>query len=219
MRARTTALLLAAALLAGCAHRPPDELLAARAAFEAASDGPAATLAPDEVARAAEALEAAEGAYAEKPRSYHTADLAYVAHRRAELASAIAVVNRSQAETEARHAEGAARLATAPAGDRQPAGAVLASLPADALFAPGAATLLAGAEPELERVAGALLGRAGGRFVVEARSAGDLALGRDRAEAVRAWLASRGYPAGSIETRVSEGDPTAADGLDVLALR
>jgi hypothetical protein len=73
-----------ALLLVGCAHRPSAALDDARVAYERASHGPAAELAPDELRSARLALVDAELAFAAEPRSWRSRDLAYVARRKAE---------------------------------------------------------------------------------------------------------------------------------------
>jgi outer membrane protein OmpA-like peptidoglycan-associated protein len=80
--------LLAAATAMACAHDPTKELVAARAAYEDASKGAANELAPADVYEAGKALAAAERAHDDKPGSDKERDLAYVAHRKAELAAA-----------------------------------------------------------------------------------------------------------------------------------
>jgi len=82
--------LVLAAPLAACAHDPTKELVAARAAYEDASKGAANELAPADVYEAGKALAAAERAHDDKPGSDKERDLAYVAHRKAELAAAVA---------------------------------------------------------------------------------------------------------------------------------
>lgn len=83
-------MLLVAVLLGGCAPKIPLELANARQAYQQAASGPAATLVPAELHKANEALGEAETAFEDDPRGYHTKDLAYVAHRKAELAEALA---------------------------------------------------------------------------------------------------------------------------------
>lgn len=83
-------LVLGVAWLAGCAHPVPPELVAARQAYQRASAGAAAQVSPAEVHKAAEALRAAEEAYADDPDGYRTRDLAYVAERKAQMAEAVA---------------------------------------------------------------------------------------------------------------------------------
>jgi outer membrane protein OmpA-like peptidoglycan-associated protein len=77
-------------LLAACAHEPPHELVEARAAFEHASVGPAATLAPQQLAVARDELARAENEYATDPGSPEVRDFAYAAEREALAADAAA---------------------------------------------------------------------------------------------------------------------------------
>ena len=73
--------------LAGCAGAPPPrELLDARAAYMKAASSSAAQYKPDSIHEAKVALDKAEIAYADDPRSDVTKDIAYLALRRAELA-------------------------------------------------------------------------------------------------------------------------------------
>ncbi|MCK9419997.1 MAG: OmpA family protein [Nitrospirae bacterium] len=76
-------------LFTGCAAKVPGELINARAAYQSASEGPAAQLAPVELHNAYEALSRAEQSFKKEPRSDKTKDLSYVAQRKAELAGAI----------------------------------------------------------------------------------------------------------------------------------
>ena len=77
-------------LLSGCAPVVPRELADARFVYQRAQQGPAQQVAPAELHKAAEALAAAEAAFADKPEAQTTRDLAYVAERKAQLAEAIA---------------------------------------------------------------------------------------------------------------------------------
>ena len=76
------------ALFSGCAAVAPNELINARSAYEHASAGPAAQLAPAELHKAHEALLLAEASFQENHDSYETRDLAYAAQRKSELAGA-----------------------------------------------------------------------------------------------------------------------------------
>jgi len=67
------------ALFVGCATVTPNELLNARAAYQRASEGPAAQLVPAELHKAHEALGRAEQSFEDDSDSYKTRDLAYVA--------------------------------------------------------------------------------------------------------------------------------------------
>lgn len=78
-----------AALVAGCASMPPNELVNARQAYRIASEGKAATLAPAELHKAQQALSLAEESFAKDADSARTKDLAYIAQRKAELAGAV----------------------------------------------------------------------------------------------------------------------------------
>jgi outer membrane protein OmpA-like peptidoglycan-associated protein len=77
------------AFVAGCATMAPNELVNARSAYQNASDGPAAQLAPAELHRAHEALVLAEESFQKEPDSYKTKDLAYVAQRKSEMAGVL----------------------------------------------------------------------------------------------------------------------------------
>jgi outer membrane protein OmpA-like peptidoglycan-associated protein len=76
-------------LAAGCATAPvPQDLLDARSAYLKAQSGPASQYKPDQVHEAKVALDKAEASYIDAPTDQKTKDLAYVAHRKAELAEA-----------------------------------------------------------------------------------------------------------------------------------
>lgn len=94
-----------AALFAGCATMPPNELVNARQAYRTASEGQVAELAPAELHKAQEALKLAEQSFAKEPDSAKTKDLAYVAQRKAELAGAVGAMN---ADTSRKDRAGAA---------------------------------------------------------------------------------------------------------------
>lgn len=72
----------------GCATAPPPELVAARSAYKHASLARAE--APAELHKAKSSLDLAEAAFSDKPDAQSTRDLAYVAQRKAQLATAIA---------------------------------------------------------------------------------------------------------------------------------
>jgi outer membrane protein OmpA-like peptidoglycan-associated protein len=81
------ATIFAGSALSGCAGAPPPpELLDARSAYIRASSGPAAQYKPDSIHEAKVALEKAEIAYEDDPRSEATKHIAYLALRRTELA-------------------------------------------------------------------------------------------------------------------------------------
>lgn len=75
--------------VAGCATMAPNELVKARSAYQNASEGPAAQLAPAELHKAHEALVLAEQSFQKEPDSYKTKDLAYVAQRKSEMAGVL----------------------------------------------------------------------------------------------------------------------------------
>jgi outer membrane protein OmpA-like peptidoglycan-associated protein len=80
---------LAALLVtAGCASTQPPELQDAHTAFDRASHGQAAQLAPADLHAAKEQLATADQAFDDNGDSQETRDLAYAAQRRAELAEA-----------------------------------------------------------------------------------------------------------------------------------
>jgi len=88
-------------LFAGCANLPPKELVNARSAYQNASEGPAQQLVPAELHKAHEALALAEASFQKEPDSYQTKDLAYVAERKSEQASALGIMaaDKSSKET------------------------------------------------------------------------------------------------------------------------
>jgi len=70
----------------------PTELSNARQAYQHASAGPAAQLAPAELHKAKQALDRAEISFEKDPQSFQTKDLAYVAERKAMQADALASI-------------------------------------------------------------------------------------------------------------------------------
>jgi outer membrane protein OmpA-like peptidoglycan-associated protein len=88
---------LLATAVAGCATAPvPQDLLDARSAYLRAQSGPASQFKPDQVHEAKVALDKAEQSYLDDPGDQKTKDLAYVAHRKAELAEANAANAQAQ---------------------------------------------------------------------------------------------------------------------------
>lgn len=99
---------LAAALGAGCAHNPPKELLDARAAYEKASQGPAAKYNPAELYEAKKTLDHANQEFNSDPDSDYTRDVAYIALRKAEIADAdgkVEEANQERAQADQRIAQ------------------------------------------------------------------------------------------------------------------
>jgi len=92
--------LVALVLFAGaCAGAPPASLVDARAAYQRASTGPAANLAPAQLHAAQTSLSVAEKTYEDEGASFNARDRAYVAQRKSELAEVQARI--SQATTRA----------------------------------------------------------------------------------------------------------------------
>lgn len=84
--------LLVTLLAAGCAAAPPPELVDARVAFIHARQGDASRIVPARLVDARTSLAAAEQSFDDDGDSPRTRALAYVAHRRAQLAEAHAAV-------------------------------------------------------------------------------------------------------------------------------
>ncbi len=98
-------LLIPALLVIGCATVTPQQLINARAAYQQASEGPAAKLAPAELHIAQVALTKAEQSFKANSDSFRTLDLAYVAQRKAELASVIGTMAVSKASKDNSNAD------------------------------------------------------------------------------------------------------------------
>jgi len=103
MNTNTIPILVACAgFLGSCAATAPKELVNARAAYGRATNGPAAQVAPADLHVANQALAKAEQSFRNDPDSYQTRDLAYVAQRKSELATAkasITIEQRNQAQS------------------------------------------------------------------------------------------------------------------------
>ena len=82
-----TTLVAVALATAACASNPPRELRDARAAYEKARTGPAAQYTPAQLNTAEKSLQLAERTYEDEGDSPSTRDRAYVAVRKAELAT------------------------------------------------------------------------------------------------------------------------------------
>jgi outer membrane protein OmpA-like peptidoglycan-associated protein len=113
-----TILGLAALVGAGCAGAPPASLADARSAYQRASTGPAAELAPAQLHAAEVFLKTAEQTYADEGNSPNMGDRAYVAMRKAELAEAHAAIIQAnlqvkKAQDRGEMAEQSAHAATA----------------------------------------------------------------------------------------------------------
>jgi outer membrane protein OmpA-like peptidoglycan-associated protein len=82
----------------GCATAPPSELVNARASYDRARKGPAATTAPVQLRNADLALQSAEQSFQSGQDEQYTKDLAYVAERQARIAEAAATAALAQKE-------------------------------------------------------------------------------------------------------------------------
>jgi outer membrane protein OmpA-like peptidoglycan-associated protein len=110
---------------AGCATAPPVELIDARTAYDRASFGPAAQLAPADLRKARVALDEAERALSEERNLAKAVDFAYVAGRTVQIAEAhaeTALTERKMATQAAGTLSTArAQLATARRGEAEQA--------------------------------------------------------------------------------------------------
>ncbi len=93
------------AFFAGCATVTPNELVNARSAYQYASAGPAAQLAPAELHKASEALALAERSFLKDPDSAQTKDLAYVAQRKSEQAGVLGTMAADKARKDKANAD------------------------------------------------------------------------------------------------------------------
>jgi outer membrane protein OmpA-like peptidoglycan-associated protein len=92
--------IIVAGLFAGCATATPKELVNARNAYHHADNSIAADIAPAELHVAKTALDEAESAFKNDPKSFTTRDLAYIAQRKAEIAEATASIILEQKKQE-----------------------------------------------------------------------------------------------------------------------
>jgi len=251
------------AATACAATTPTPELVSARQAYDHARIDPSASLVPDSVLSAKQALDKAEAVHANDPQSDAERSFAYVAQRRAELSlslgenartkqqadaatqhytelqdrlrtSAVAQLGaeRSQvnqlgsaltqtqsglaAETDARKAA-EARAARAMeslnkiAQVKEEARGMVITLSGQVLFVTGKSELLPAARDQLDQVAKALKDQGDLKpMVVEGYTdsvgsdTNNLKLSKDRAEAVRSYLLTKGVPADKI-TAVGKG--------------
>ena len=252
----TLIIIACAGLLASCAATlPPPELINARQAFQHASAGQAAQLVPAELHKAQEALAAAEKSFQDKPKSFQTRDLAYVADRKAKMAEALAataaenattakankefqtgqteivknakedlavqaglLANEQKARVDAdkRAADADSALAKLAAGTEETRGLVI-TLSGSVLFASDKSTLLPAAQNRLNQVAEALMQTKERSLTVEGHtdsrgsSSHNQTLSQQRADAVRSYIISRGYPGDLIEAHGIGMDRPVAD--------
>lgn len=212
------------ALAVGCASVAPTELVNARAAYQTASAGPAATLVPADLHKAHEALLTAEQSFETDPKSYKTRDLAYVAQRKAQLAGALgamAVDSAAKAKADANFQEtqgdllkqgkkdvvdaqkraddAMAELAKLAAIREEERGMVM-TLSGSILFQSAQATLMPSAQTKLDQVAKALMAVRERNIVVEGYTDSqgsesyNQGLSQRRADSVRNYLVHQGYP-------------------------
>jgi len=73
--------------MVACSHGTPDALAQAREQYRLAAQGPAAKYAPGELASAKESLDRAEAAFADDRGAQQSYDLAYIADRKARIAT------------------------------------------------------------------------------------------------------------------------------------
>ena len=104
MNQRLRILLAGAALAgAGCVTTVPRELMDAQQEYDVAQNGPTRELAPVQLHEAEKALERANRAYVQHPRSRDVEDLAYLARRKVQLAESLAraeLARRDKAQAE-----------------------------------------------------------------------------------------------------------------------
>lgn len=101
---------LAISVGACATSQAPQELVDARAAYQRAESGPAAQFKPDQVHEARVALDLAEQSFSNDPGDQKTADLAYIADRKARLAEANAA--KAQALSQKEQADKDMKVAT-----------------------------------------------------------------------------------------------------------
>lgn len=224
-------LVTACLFFAACATKTPKELTNARLAYQAASVGPAAKLAPAELHKAQEALKLAEKSFEEDDDSYKIKDLSYVAQRKAELAVAYGVMaadkekkekadadfQKKQTElvsqgkqdlidSEKKTADALAELGKLAALKEEERGLVL-TLSGSILFRTNESTLLPSAQGKLDDVANALLSVRERNLIIEGYtdSQGSDSYNQDlslrRATAVSNFIVQRGYPSDRIQMR------------------
>lgn len=92
---------------AACSAHTPDALAQARQEYQMAAQGPAAKYAPGELADAKEALDRAEAAFADDDDAQQSYDLAYVADRKARVATTMGGIAMQQENQRVADAEAA----------------------------------------------------------------------------------------------------------------
>jgi len=260
---RFAAFLAVSVIGAGCAATgPTPELVSAREAYADAAAGTAAKYEPSRLLAAKRALDEAEAVHEDDPGSYEEKHHAYVALRRAQIASTYGSLGAARAheqsaerdyaltqdklrtsaerglehqrditeqrtrELEAEKAERAkleARLRTALESLKELAlvkeeqRGLVVTLNGSVLFVTGKAELLPTAKERLDQVAEALKSAEDDQmFVIEGHTdsvgtdESNMKLSKDRAEAVRTYLVSKGVDPKRISAvGKGEGTPTA----------
>ncbi|MEO7037871.1 MAG: OmpA family protein [Polyangiaceae bacterium] len=272
MKISTIAVVTSFLAATACASSTPTpELVNARTAYDHARTDPTASLVPDSVLSAKQALDKAEQVHEKDPQSDAERSYAYVAQRRAELAIALGdnAKQKQQADAAASHyselqdklrtsavaqlgaertqvsqlgsalvqtetglaAETAARKAAEARAQRameslnkiaqvkEEARGMVITLSGQVLFVTGKSELLPVAQDQLEQVAKALKDEGDIKpMVVEGYTdsvgsdSSNLTLSKNRAEAVRSYLVSKGIPSDKISA-VGKGkaDPVASN--------
>jgi outer membrane protein OmpA-like peptidoglycan-associated protein len=242
------AVTLACSPLLGCATtEPPQELVAARAAYTQAQKGHAHELSPASLHSAKVALDGAEKRFEDDGPSEETRNEAYIALRKAQLADTdgstayyqrelasrnqqnasaqaqaaertraeleqarlqLASETQARAGAEQRANEAMERLAAANAAQvkKDDRGTVI-TLSGNVLFASGKSMLLPGAQNSLNQVADALKDQSDSKILVEGHTDSrgsdelNMRLSEARAQAVGAYLQSRGLPSDRVMTQ------------------
>src|SRR6187402_445386 len=237
------------AATACAASTPTPELVSARQAYDRARTDPSASLVPDSVLSAKQALDKAEAVHENDPQSDEERSYSYVAQRRAELAVTLGENAKAKREAEAAAAHytelqdklrtsavaqlGAERNQVNQLGSqlaqsealaarameslnkiaqvKEEARGMVITLSGQVLFVTGKSELLPAARDQLDQVAAALQDQGEIKpMVVEGYTdsvgsdATNLKLSKDRAEAVRTYLVSKGVSGDKI-TSVGKG--------------
>src|SRR5216683_1458049 len=186
--------LTATALCAGCAHDPPKELLDARAAYEKASEGPAAKYNPAELHEAKKTLEHANQERAQADQRSAQLTQQQLAKTKEQLAQ-----SNQQLAVERQASQDAMANLSRLGNVREDSRGTVITLTGGVLFASGKSTLLPDARGKLDQVAEALK-NTDRQFIVEGHTDSrgsarvNQRLSERRAETVRNYLIERGVP-------------------------
>ena len=237
------------AATACAASTPTPELVSARQSYDRARTNPTASLVPDSVLSAKQALDKAEAVHEKDPQSDAERSYSYVAQRRAELAIALGENARTKQQADAaavQYSELQDKLRTSAVAQlgaernqvnqlgsqlsaaearaarameslnkiaqvKEEARGMVITLSGQVLFVTGKSELLPAARDQLDQVAAALKDQGDLKpMVVEGYTdavgsdATNLKLSKDRAEAVRTYLVSKGVSGDKI-TSVGKG--------------